>query len=190
MPVSVIPFNMPEPMEIPAHLVDLLKQLPSDEAVMNQAMELLMGIDAAETMIYERVDENGLLGLGGVACQDEERAAELKERLAEESFYGQPLGSAGESLVGQAFAKNSALLVMGQVEAGEETPLPTALEHFLLEAGSGNIGFLYVLTLTGADECPLGGLTLIRPTEAGPLNHEQPNITEGLRRELNAILAG
>ena len=188
MPVSVIPFNMPDPMEIPPHLVDMLKALPSDEAVMDKAMELLTSIEAAETMIYERVDENGVLGLGGVSSTDPRRAAELKHRLAAETFYNQPLENDGESLAAQAFASNSPLLVMGQVAAGEEVPLPAVLKDFLLGGESGNIGFLYVLTLTGADERPLGALTLVRPAATGPLNHEQPNITEGLRQVLNAIL--
>tara|TARA_Y100000588_G_scaffold240471_1_gene254232 strand:+ start:288 stop:860 length:573 start_codon:yes stop_codon:yes gene_type:complete len=190
MPVSVIPFNMPEPMEIPAHLVDMLKALPSDEVVMDKAMELLAGIEAAEIMIYERVDENGILGLGGVYCSDVGRAAELRERLAAESFYNQPLNSGDEALAAQAFANNSPLLIMGQVEAGETISLPAALTNFLLGGESGNIGFLYVLTLSGADQRPLGALTLVRPMATGPLNHEQPNIAEGLRRQLNAILEG
>jgi len=33
-------------------------------------------------------------------------------------------------------------------------------------------------------------LTLLRPAESGPLNPEQPNIAEGMRRELSAILDG
>lgn len=188
MPVSVIPFNMPDPMEIPPHLVDMLKALPSDEAVMDKAMELLAGIEAAETMIYERVDENGVLGLGGVCSTDPGRAAELKQRLAAETFYNQPLENDGKSLAAQAFANNSPLLVMGQVAAGEEAPLPAVLKDFLLDGESGNIGFLYVLTLSGADQRPLGALTLVRPAATGPLNHEQPNITEGLRQVLSAIL--
>jgi hypothetical protein len=33
-------------------------------------------------------------------------------------------------------------------------------------------------------------LTLLRPFASGPLNHEQPNVTEGLRRLLGEILQG
>ena len=39
------------------------------------------------------------------------------------------------------------------------------------------------------DSRPLGALTLVRPASEGPLNHEQPNITEAMRRLLSEILA-
>jgi len=190
MAVSVIPFNMPEPMEIPEHVIQMLREMPGDAAV-GRAMELLMQIDVAETMIYERIDADGNLGLGSVVSVDDDRAGELKVLLEKEEFVGQPLSEAGNSLAGKAFVSQSALLVLGQVEADAESPLPTGLKSFLLEgAQSGNIGFIYVLPLTGQDNRPLGFLTLIRPSATGPLNHEQPNITERVRRELSAILEG
>ena len=46
-----------------------------------------------------------------------------------------------------------------------------------------------VLTMASDDGSPLGALTLVRPQASGPLNHEQPNITEGLRRVLCGILS-
>ena len=79
---------------------------------------------------------------------------------------------------------------MGQQAAGEEPGLPPALAAHLLPEGAGNVGFLYVLTLAAADSRPLGALTLVRPASEGPLNHEQPNITEAMRRLLSEILAG
>ena len=66
MPVSIIPFNMPEPAEIPSHIIDSLKSMPPDEAVA-KGMELLMQIEAADTMVYERVSEGGAPELGHVA---------------------------------------------------------------------------------------------------------------------------
>jgi len=36
----------------------------------------------------------------------------------------------------------------------------------------------------------LGTLTLVRPAADGPLNHEQPNISEAMRQELSGILDG
>ena len=53
MPVTVIPFKMPEPMEIPAHIADSLRQMAPDDAV-KKGMELLLQIDAAETVIWRR----------------------------------------------------------------------------------------------------------------------------------------
>ena len=188
MPVSVIPFNMPEPMAIPEHIADMLRELSKDEAVA-RAMELLMDIDVAEAMIYERLDQGGHLELGQVLARPDHKARELRSLLEEEEFFGKKLSEAGHSLAGQAFASHSALLLMGQVGAGEEVPLPAGLRNYLLAgAESGSIGFIYVLTFTGQDQRPLGALTLIRSAAAGPLNHEQPNIAEGVRRELSAIL--
>ena len=190
MTVSVIPFNMPEPMEIPENIIQMLREMPAAAAV-ERAMEFLMQIEVAETMIYERVDASGNLGLGSVVAVDGARAEELKALLEKEEFVGQPLVDADNSLAGKAFASQSALLVLGQVEEGVENSLPAGINEFLLEgAQSGNIGFIYVLPLVGKDNRPLGALTLIRPATTGPLNHEQPNITERVRRELSAILEG
>ena len=62
MPVALIPFNMPEPAEIPSHIIDALEAMSPDEAV-KKGMELLMQIEAAETMVYERVDAEGRMQL-------------------------------------------------------------------------------------------------------------------------------
>ena len=188
MAVSVIPFKMPEPMDIPEHIVAALGQLPGDEAVA-RAMELLMEIDVAETMLYERVEADGKLELGQVVSTNSARAQELKELLEREEFYGKPLSGDGHSLAGKAFADQSSLLVMGQVEANEKSPLPKGISKFLLPRDeTGNIGFIYVLTFSSREGKPLGALTLMRPLAAGPLNHEQPNITERVRMELSLIL--
>jgi hypothetical protein len=187
MAVAVISFKMPDPMEIPDHIVDELRQMPPDEAVKKGA-ELLLDIDAAETIIYERVDEEGALQLRAVVTRNGQGEA-LDEQLRQQEFYGKALADEGNSLAGAAFARKSSLLVMGQAEAGEPPPLPAGLARHLLDSsGAGNVGFLYVLTLSGADSRPLGAMTLLRPQSTGPLNHEQPNITEGLRRVLCDIL--
>ena len=79
---------------------------------------------------------------------------------------------------------------MGQAEVSEESALPAGVLRFLLEgAESGMLGFNYVLPLTGTEGQLLGALTLIRRAASGPLNHEQPNICESLRRELSQMLA-
>ena len=185
MSVSIIPFKMPEPMAIPEHIIANLQAMFADEAV-KQGMELLMQIDAAETMIHERVGEGEKLELVQVVGA---RADELAARLEKEECYGQPLAEEN-SLAQRALAGGSALLVMGNAEAGEQE-LPAGLAAFLLEGEEeGNIGFLYVLPLVGEDGRPLGALTLIRSAADGPLNHEQPNLAEGMRRELSAILGG
>ena len=190
MSVSIIPFNMPEPMEIPENIIQMLREMPAAKAV-ERAMELLLQIEVAEIMIYERVDISGNLELGSVVAGDGTRAEELKALLEREEFVGQALADAANSLAGKAFACQSALLLLGQVEEDGENPLPAGLNEFLLEGGkSGNIGFIYVLPLSAQDDRPLGALTLIRPAATGPLNHEQPNITERVRRELSAILEG
>ena len=188
MPVNAIPFKMPAPVEIPAHLVAILRQLPPDQAA-HRAMELLLQIEAAEVLIYEHVDAEGRLSLGGVVCQDGAQAGPALALLTDEKIYGQPLSTAG--LAGRALAQGSALLVMGQTEAGEEGPLPPQLQKLLGDRGAGgNIGFVYVLPLGGGGQPPLGALTLVRGAAAGPLNHEQPGLTEGLRQVLEAVLGG
>jgi hypothetical protein len=175
-------------MEIPEHIVAMLREMPKDAAV-EQAMELLMQIDVAETMVYERVNESGNLELGSVVSTDSQRAQALKVLLEKEDFFGQSPAAAGSSLAGKALADQAALLVLGQVEAGDDNPLPAGLKDFLLAgAQTGNIGFVYVLPLSGQDNRPLGALTLVRPAATGPLNHEQPNITERVRLELGFIL--
>jgi len=177
MPVSIIPFNMPEPAEIPPHIIDSLKSMPPGEAVA-ESMELLMQIEAADTMVYERVGAGGAPELGHVAGAGADVLRGVLERDVERSFVGQEgLGT-------------SALLIMGQAAADEESSLPSGAVRFLLEGmESGMLGFSYVLPLMGDDGQLLGALTLIRRAASGPLNHEQPNICEALRRELSLMLA-
>ncbi len=177
MPVSIIPFAMPEPAEIPAHIVDGLKEMPPDEAA-RKTIELLMQIEVADTIAYERIDEIGAVVVRHVAGH---RAADLEAILVK----------ANGSLTSTAAAHRSALLVMGQVSAGEESDLPTGVVDFLLNgASNGSIGFNYVLPLSAADGQGIGSLTLMRSAGEGPLNHEQPNICEAMRRELSTMLAG
>ena len=177
MPVSIIPFNMPEPAEIPTHIIDSLKSTPPHQAVA-KGMGLLMQIEAADTMVYERIGEGGLPELSQVAGAGAEQLQAVLERAAARSFAG--LEGVGPS----------ALLIMGQAEASEESALPTGVLRFLLEGNeSGMLGFNYVLPLTGAEGQLFGALTLIRRAASGPLNHEQPNICEGLRRELSQMLS-
>ncbi|MBT3342814.1 MAG: hypothetical protein HN712_19010 [Gemmatimonadetes bacterium] len=188
MAITVIPFNMPEPMEIPAHLVDQLKQMPADEAV-SRGMELLMQIDAADLMLYERIDADGHLQLVEARGKKGPDTA-LLQMLTTDGLHGVPLADATGTMAAQAFAQNSSLLIMGAHDAeGKTSPLPPALHaHLLGEAGAGNVGFLYVLTLADGDR-PLGALTLIREASEGPLNHEQPNLTQAVRLLLSEILA-
>ena len=189
MAVSIIPFNMPEPMEIPEHIVSMLHNLPKDDAVA-KAMELLIEIDAAHTMIYESVDGDGNLQLQEVMSTDTANADVLKQQLESDAVYGKHLTQMeADSLAAQAFAQESSLLVMGQVDGVTKNALPADLKkHLLAGQDSGNIGYIYVLLFSGADGRPLGALTLIRPFTEGPLNHEQPNITERVRQELCGIL--
>ncbi len=177
MPVSIIPFNMPAAAEIPAHIIDALKEMPADDAV-KQGMELLMQIEAAETMVYERLDAEGQVELKHVAGA---RADELSTLLA----------AADHSFAAAAIERDSALLVMGQVNADETSELPSGAIEFMLQgADSGSIGFNYVLLFKNGTGQALGALTLMRNAADGPLNHEQPNICEALRGELSAMLAG
>ena len=186
MAVMVIPFSMPEPMEIPEHIIASLRAMAPDEAV-HKGMALLAQIEAAELLVYDKVvDER--LELGSVFSKSA-NGAELEQKLSDEACYGQPLDAG--SLAGSAFAQGSALLVMGQAEEEEAGPLPRALREAVLGgARSGDVGFNYVLTFQAADGRALGALTLMRPHGSGPLNHEQPNVTEGLRRLLGDILQG
>ena len=189
MPVSVIPFKMPEPMEIPSHIVSALRDMAPDDAV-KQGMELLLQIEAAETLVYERVSDDGNLELGSVVSQNGD-AADLEGRLAREPVYGQPPSAEAGPLAGAALAQRSALLIMGPAHDGEVVPLPAPIKDLVLnDAASGNVGFIYVLALIGSDDNPLGAVTLIRSADSGPLNHDQPNITEALRLVLVEILDG
>ncbi|MBT4098422.1 MAG: hypothetical protein HOM68_21320 [Gemmatimonadetes bacterium] len=188
MAITVIPFNMPEPMEIPAHLVEQLQSMPADAAV-SRGMELLMQIEAADIMIYERVDADGHLQLAEAFTKGGTDTA-LLHALAADGLHGKPLADSSDTLAGQAFGQKSSLLIMGQHDDdGKTSPLPPALLTSLLgDAQTGNVGFLYVLTFEDGDR-PLGALTLARKASEGPLNHEQPNLTQGLRLVLAKILA-
>ena len=189
MAINIIPFKMPEPMELPSHIAASLRQMAPSEAV-KKSMEFLLQIDAAETMVYESVDGEGKLTLGAVVPSDGDGVSDLEAGLAEEPAYGQPF-SVGGTLGAAALSEGSSLLVMGQVEEGEhvETIPGPILRQALNGAGSGNVGFIYVLTLAGRQEQPLGALTLMRSQASGPLNHDQPNITEALRLLMAEILA-
>ena len=187
MAITVIPFSMPDPMEIPEHITATLRAMTPDEAV-SKGMELLAQIDAADILVYDKVDGDNRLALGAVYHKDGD-AVGLEQKLQAEACYGEAL-EADSSLAGAAFGQDSSLLVMGQVKEGDAPgPFPRSLQEAVLDgASSGNVGFSYVLTFRGKEGQPLGALTLLRPHTSGPLNHEQPNITEGLRRLLGDIL--
>ena len=171
MPISIIPFNMPEPAEIPPHIVTSLEAMSPDQAVV-QGMDLLLGIEAADTIVYERVGQ-GVVHTAGAG-------AEVLQRVLEQDGAG---AFANQDGIGP-----SALLLVGQAQADEESPLPAGVVRFLLEgAEGGSIGFSYVLPLNANDGQLWGALTLIRRAASGPLNHEQPNLCEGMRRVLSRI---
>ena len=192
MPVSLIPFDMPAAAEIPPHITDQLRRMEPLEAV-RQGMDLLMQIEAADTLVYEEVDGGGALVLAAVAGSEEGRAASLQAELEEADCYGRPWADAAPSLGSRALREGRALLVMGQAGGQEEADgsdgLPPALLRYMLGGGAaGNIGFNYVLPLADGNG-PLGALTLLRGAGSGPLNHEQPNLTEALRQILVETLA-
>jgi len=177
MPVALIPFSMPAPAEIPSHIIDALQAMEPDEAV-KKGMELLMQIEAAETMVYERADAQGRSQL---QCVLGRRASDLEAVLSDSN------GSFAEAII----AQKSALLVMGQANLDEESDLPSGVVGFLLDGVSeGSTGFNYILPLSDRDGGVLGALTLLRSAGEGPLNHEQPNICEAMRLQLSAILSG
>jgi hypothetical protein len=193
MSVSLIPFDMPAPAEIPQHITEQLRRM-GPEAAVRQGMDLLLQIEAAETLVYERVNAAGALELGAVVGAVPQQAAELEAELGQAAYYGRPWAEAAPALTCKALETGRALLVMGQKEEGAEDELPPALcRHMLGGESSGNIGFNYVLPLTlendDLEKQVFGGLTLLRSAAAGPLNHEQPNLTEALRRILNEVLA-
>ena len=138
MAITVIPFNMPEPMEIPSHLVEQLKSMPADAAV-SRAMELLMQIEAADHMVYERVDADGNLQLVE-ACGKNGPDASLLEALSADGLHGTSIADSTSTLAGQAFGQGSSLLIMGQHDDNKTSPLPPALLTFLLgDSGVGNV---------------------------------------------------
>ena len=169
MPVSIIPFNMPEPAAIPPHIVASLEAMSPDEAVI-QGMDLLLGIEAADTIVYERVGQ-GVVHTAGAGAEVLQRGLEQDKAR---SFAG--------------LDGDSALLLVGQTHADEKSPLPAEVVRFLLEGAKyGSIGFNYVLPLKASDGQLWGALTLIRRAASGPLNHEQPNLCEGMRRVLSRM---
>lgn len=171
MPVSIIPFNMPEPAAIPPHIVESLEAMSPDEAV-SQGMDLLLGIEAADTIVYERVGQ-GVVHTAGAG-------AEVLQRVLEQDK--------ARSFAGLDGVGDSALLLVGQTGADEKSPLPAEVVRFLLEGAKyGSIGFSYVLPLKASDGQLWGALTLIRRAASGPLNHEQPNLCEGMRRVLSRV---
>ena len=186
MALHVIPFNMPEPMEIPAHIVEQLRGMPAGEAV-RKGMGLLMQIDAANIMLYEAIDASGHLQLESVMGKDG-ALPDVQADLAQEAFYGQAF-SAWSGLAGQALEQAQSLLVMGQLAAGEDSAMPARLAKHLVGDNGGNVGFLYVLRLTDDAGASRGVITLIREASEGPLNHEQPNITEGMRRLMSELVS-
>ena len=177
MPVALIPFNMPDPAEIPSHIIDALEAMEPDEAV-KKGMELLMQIEAAETMVYERVDAEERPQL---QCVLGRRASDLEAVLRDSNgFFAEAI-----------MAQKSSLLVMGQASVDEESDLPSGVVNFLLDGASeGSTGFNYILPLSDHDGGVLGALTIMRSAGDGPLNHEQPNICEAMRLQLSAILRG
>ena len=177
MPVVLIPFSMPAPAEIPSHIINALQAMDPDEAV-KKGMELLMQIEAAETMVYEQVDAEGRPQLQYVLGR---RASDLEAVLSNSD------GSFAEAII----AQKTALLVMGQASLDEEGDLPSGVVDFLLDGASeGSTGFNYILPLSDHDGGVLGALTILRSAGDGPLNHEQPNICEAMRLQLSAILSG
>ena len=138
MALHVIPFNMPEPMEIPAHIVEQLRQLPAGEAI-DKGMGLLMQIEAADIILFERIDAEGFLQLESVMGKDGSLPDVLAD-LQQESFYGQaPAAESG--LAGQAIEQGKSLLVMGQLEAGEDSPMPQRLATRLVGEGGATLVF-------------------------------------------------
>ena len=177
MPVALIPFSMPAPAEIPSHIIDALQAMDPDEAV-KKGMELLMQIEAAETMVYEQVDAEGRPKLQYVLGR---RASDLEAVLSNSD------GSFAEAIITQ----KTALLVMGKASVDEESELPSGVVDFLLDGAlEGSTGFNYILPLSDHDGGVLGALTILRSAGDGPLNHEQPNICEAMRLQLSAILSG
>ncbi|MEE3235367.1 MAG: hypothetical protein VX294_14465 [Candidatus Latescibacterota bacterium] len=175
MPISVIPFNMPEPAEIPSHIIDSLRSMAADEAVI-KSMELLMQVEAANVIVYERLIDSG---------------SELRGVVGEKSAILQSiLESADGTLTDLATEHKSPLLIMGQVVLDDIDPFPEGVTGFLLNGEeSGSVGFNYILPFQSQDGRILGTLTLFRSANDGPLNHEQPNICEAIRVELTGILA-
>jgi hypothetical protein len=184
MALHVIPFNMPEPMEIPAHIVEQLRAMPAADAIA-KGMGLLMQIEAADIMLFEQVDASGLLQLESVMGK-QGPLPDVAADLRQEPFYGQ-VCTAASGLAGQAVDQAQSLLVMGQLAAGEASAMPPRLAQHLI-GDNGNVGFLYVLRLTDDSGTCKGVITLIRSASEGPLNHEQPNITEGMRRLMSDII--
>ena len=174
MPISVIPFNMPEPADIPSHIVDSLRSMEADEAVI-KSMELLMQIEAANAIVYERSINNNSNVVGAVGDRSEELESIL--RISD------------RTLTGMAIEHNSPLLIMGQVATDDKDTLPNGLTNFLLNGNpTGSVGFNYVLPITTKENKILSTLTLFRLANEGPLNHEQPNICQAIRILLSDIL--
>jgi hypothetical protein len=176
MSVSIIPFKVFEAAEIPGAVTARMAELGPEQGV-EYVLELMLQIDAASTIAFQRVDAAGTMEVSVVAG---ERRQELGDALA----------AAGKISPGQrAVERRSALLIMGTAEESD-SELPEDLVRFVCGGqDTGNVGYIYALPLESPGELPLGAMTLLRPAAAGPLNHDQPGIVEAVRQELGALLS-
>lgn len=177
MPVTAIPFRSPPPFELPPHVLEEMRRLPL-EAAAEQALDLLGQLDAADAQATVFARGAGLVA-GPVWGGDAEAAAAFAEGMREIAAGG------AADFMRQALEKRSALLLMGELEAGKQELVPAAIAtHLLAGQPRAQLGFLYVLPLVDATGQAHGALALHRPLAAGPLNHDQPAIANALAAEL------
>lgn len=179
MPVVAIPFKSPPAFELPPHVVDGLRELPAAGAA-SQALSLLSQIDAADAQWVAFRDATGKLTPGPVDASDPMAKEALQRGL--EALADAPAGEA----MHRAVETGSALLLMGDLEAGDPA-VPAPIASYLLGGeAKAPIGFLYVLPLLDASGTARGAMALHRPLAAGPLNHDQPAIAHALAAEIAA----
>ena len=82
MPVSIIPFAVAEPMAIPEPILAQLHDMEPDAAV-RHSMDLLLEINAADTLLYERCDAEGRVSaVHAAGAQAEELLMPISVKVA------------------------------------------------------------------------------------------------------------
>lgn len=170
MPLMSVPFKLPAPYPLPMALTDTLQRQSVDQNV-EAVMQMLVEEGIAEIAMLERREGEGL---------------KVKALYGRDANAYRALAGEGESEAERFSAKAieaaSPLLIMGEIAPGETGFRPAFVEAFLAGRPQADLGFAYVLPLTGESGTSHGVLTLVRGD--GPLNHDQPAIVQAFSQWL------
>lgn len=183
MPLTAIPFRLPEALALPEALVAPIAAAPDWRAAANLALELLQQVDAFAWAFSVGQEADGRL-LAGPWRARGPRAEAIEALSFALAARPAPLEEAG--VVGQALAEGQPRLVMGEALPGQDPVAPGAFRRALAGEG-GALGFVYVLPFGAGPR--RGALVLGRALADGPLNHDQPALASALGPLLGGRLA-